>query len=138
MNDQLRSNHEGHPIVTLAFRSADLSDERLQENIENLLPQLRDVDGVADVGLVSQADVPENSKAIGAAALGVLKFTVDNSKILTGLVGLGSTLLGQGKTVEVTVKTSRGQEIIGKANNLAELEQVLQLGAATIEQLERE
>lgn len=124
------------PIVTLAFQSADLSDERLQENVENLLPQLREVGGVADVGLVPLAEVPENSKAIGAMALGALKFTIDNSKILTGLVGLGSSMLGQGKTVEVTVKTSKGQEIIGKAKNLAELEQVLQLGEATIKRLE--
>jgi hypothetical protein len=124
--------------ITLTFQSADLSDERLQERVEDLLPQLRAVDGVDEVGLVSVGEAPENSKAIGALALGALKFTVENSKILTGLVGLGSAIVGQGKTVEVTVKTAKGQEIIGKAKNLAELEQVLQLGEATIKRLEQE
>ena len=125
------------PAITLTFQSANLSDERLQSNVEDLLPQLRDMDGVAEVGLVPAAEAPENSKAIGAVVLGALKFTVDNSKILTGLVGLGSAMLGNGKTVEVTIKTSKGQEIIGKAKNSAELEQVVQMAAATLMRLEQ-
>jgi len=125
------------PAITLTFQSAHLSDERLQANVEDLLPQLRDMDGVAEVGLVPVAEAPENSKAIGAVVLGALKFTVDNSKILTGLVGLGSAMLGNGKTVEVTIKTSKGQEIIGKAKNSAELEQVVQMAAATLMRLEQ-
>ena len=125
------------PAITLTFQSAHLSDERLQANVEDLLPQLRDMDGVAEVGLVPVEEAPENSKAIGAVVLGALKFTVDNSKILTGLVGLGSAMLGNGKTVEVTIKTSKGQEIIGKAKNSAELEQVVQMAAATLMRLEQ-
>ena len=125
------------PAITLTFQSAHLSDERLQANVEDLLPQLRDMDGVAEVGLVPVAEAPENSKAIGAVVLGALKFTVDNSKILTGLVGLGSAMLGNGKTVEVTIKTSKGQEIIGKAKNSAELEQVVQMAEATLMRLEQ-
>lgn len=125
------------PAITLTFQSANLSDERLQSNVEGLLPQLRDMDGVAEVGLVPVAEAPENSKAIGAVVLGALKFTVDNSKILTGLVGLGSAMLGNGKTVEVSIKTSKGQEIIGKAKNSAELEQVVQMAAATLMRLEQ-
>ncbi len=125
------------PAITLTFQSANLSDERLQANVEGLLPQLRDMDGVAEVGLVPAAEAPENSKAIGAVVLGALKFTVDNSKILTGLVGLGSAMLGNGKTVEVSIKTSKGQEIIGKAKNSAELEQVVQMAEATLMRLEQ-
>ena len=125
------------PAITLTFQSANLSDERLQSNVEDLLPQLRDMDGVAEVGLVPVEEAPVNSKAIGAVVLGALKFTVDNSKILTGLVGLGSAMLGNGKTVEVSIKTSKGQEIIGKAKNSAELEQVVQMAAATLMRLEQ-
>ena len=125
------------PAITLTFQSAHLSDERLQANVEDLLPQLRDMDGVAEVGLVPVAEAPVNSKAIGAVVLGALKFTVDNSKILTGLVGLGSAMLGNGKTVEVSIKTSKGQEIIGKAKNSAELEQVVQMAEATLMRLEQ-
>jgi hypothetical protein len=62
---------------------------------------------------------------------------VENSKILTGLVGLSSALFGKGKTVEVSLKTSKGQEIIGKAKNLAELEQVVQIAEATLKRLEQ-
>lgn len=124
------------PSIILTFQSADLSDEKLQSSVEELLPQLRDVSGVDDVGLVPVVEAPENSKAIGAAVLGALKFTVDNSKILTGLVGLSSAMLGNGKTVEVTIKTSKGQEIIGKAKNAAELEKVVLLAEVTIKRLE--
>jgi hypothetical protein len=129
MSDQLRSNHEGRPIVTLAFQSADLSDERLQENVENLLPQLREVGGIADVGLVPLAEVPENSKAIGAMALGALKFTIDNSKILTGLLGVGNAIVGNSKTVKLTVKAANGEEFSAEAKTVAELEQIQQLAA---------
>jgi len=125
------------PAITLTFQSAHLSDERLQANVEDLLPQLRDMDGVAEVGLVPVEEAPVNSKAIGAVVLGALKFTVDNSKILTGLVGLGSAMLGNGKTVEVSIKTSKGQKIIGKAKNSAELEQVVQMAEATLMRLEQ-
>jgi len=96
------------PAITLTFQSAHLSDERLQANVEDLLPQLRDMDGVAEVGLVPVAEAPENSKAIGAVVF-----------------------------VEVTIKTSKGQEIIGKAKNSAELEQVVQMAAATLMRLEQ-
>ena len=125
------------PAITLTFQSANLSDDKLQANVEDLLPQLRDINGVAEVGLVPVEEAPVNSKAIGAVVLGALKFTVDNSKILTGLVGLGSAMLGNGKTVEVSIKTSKGQEIIGKAKNSAELEQVVQMAAATLMRLEQ-
>lgn len=125
------------PSIILTFQSAELSDDKLQSNVEEMLPQLREIDGVKNVGLVPVVEAPENSKAIGAVVLGALKFTVDNSKILTGLVGLGSAMLGNGKTVEVTIKTSKGQEIIGKAKNVAELEKLVQLGEATIKRLEQ-
>lgn len=124
------------PYIILTFQSDNLSDDKLQSNVEKLLPQLRGISGVADVGLVPVVEAPENSKAIGAVVLGALKFTVENSKILTGLVGLSNAMFN-GKTVEITVKTAKGQKIIGKAKNLAELEQVVLMGEATIKRLEQ-
>lgn len=124
------------PYIILTFQSDNLSDDKLQSNVEKLLPQPRGISGVADVGLVPVVEAPENSKAIGAVVLGALKFTVENSKILTGLVGLSNAMFN-GKTVEITVKTAKGQEIIGKAKNLAELEQVVLMGEATIKRLEQ-
>jgi hypothetical protein len=117
------------PVITLTFQSADLSDEKLQEQVEDLLPQLRDVQGVNEVGLVSAGEAPENSKAIGAMALGALKFTIDNSKILTGLLGVGNAIVGNSKTVKLTVKAANGEEFSAEAKTVAELEQIQQLAA---------
>jgi hypothetical protein len=117
------------PSIILMFQSADLSDDKLQSNVEELLPQLRDISGVADVSLVSVAEAPKNSKAMdgGALVLGALKFTIENSKILTGLLAVGNAIVGNGKTVKISVKASNGNEFSGEAKNLTELEQVQQM-----------
>jgi hypothetical protein len=117
------------PSITLTFQSAELSDDALQTDVENLLPQLEEVSGVTDVGLVAMAEAPENSKAMdgGAWVLGALKFTIENSKILTGLLAVGNAIVGNGKTVKISVKAANGNEFSGEAKNLTELEQVQQM-----------
>ena len=115
------------PSVTLTFQSADLSDDKLQSDVEELLPQLREIDGVAEADWVPVETAPRGSKAFGDVVLGALKFTIENSKILTGLLGVGNAIMGNGKTVKISVKASNGNEFSGEAKNLTELEQVQQM-----------
>jgi hypothetical protein len=115
------------PSVTLTFQSADLSDDRLQSDVEELLPQLREIDGVAEADWIAVEVAPRGSKAFGDVVLGALKFTIENSKILTGLLAVGNAIVGNGKTVKISVKAANGNEFSGEAKNLAELEQVQQM-----------
>ncbi len=113
--------------VTLTFQSADLSDDKLQSDVEELLPQLREIDGVAEADWVPVEAAPRGSKAFGDVVLGALKFTIENSKILTGLLGMGNAIVGNGKTVKISVKAANGNEFSGEAKNVEELEQVQQM-----------
>jgi len=112
------------PAITLTFQSANLSDEQLQSDVEELLPQFREIDGVAEVDLVAVDEAPPNTKSVGGFVLGALKFTIENSKILTGLLGVGNAIVGNGKTVKFSVKASNGKEFSAEAKTLAELEQM--------------
>jgi hypothetical protein len=121
------------PVITLTFQSADLSEEQLQAEMENLLPQLREVEGIDEVGLVAVDEAPPQTKSIGGFVLGALKFTIDNSKILTGLLGVGNAIVGNGKTVKLTVKAANGEEFSAEAKTVAELEQMQQMAAAFLD-----
>ncbi len=118
------------PYVTLTFQSADLSDEKLQSDVEELLPQLREIAGVAEADWVPVEMAPRGSKAFGDAVLGMLKFTIENSKILTGLLGVGNAIMGNEKTIKISVIAANGNEFSGEAKNLAELAQVQQMAEA--------
>ena len=54
---------ENNIRVTIALKSPDLDDQELQESMENLLPQLREVDGVEQANLVAVEEIPEGAKS---------------------------------------------------------------------------
>lgn len=56
--------------VTISLSDHNLDDDQLQEQVENLLPQLKEVDGVEDANLVSVEQAPPGSKALGGFLLG--------------------------------------------------------------------
>ena len=51
--------------IVISLEESNLDEEELQEEVENLLPQIKEVDGVEDAGLVEVTEVPEGSKSIG-------------------------------------------------------------------------
>lgn len=106
--------------ITIALVDASLSDEELQEKVENLLPQLREVDGVEDADLVPVEQAPKDSKALGGFLLGLLKAEVSivNIKALFGFLG---DRLG-GKPIKLTVKAPDGRELNIEASSQAEFE----------------
>lgn len=75
--------------VTISLTELGLDDQELQAEVQNLLPQLRDVDGVEDADLVAVTDVPQGSKALGGFLLGLLNAEVNpaNLKALFSFIG---------------------------------------------------
>ncbi|MCU0570385.1 MAG: hypothetical protein MUF49_27910 [Oculatellaceae cyanobacterium Prado106] len=136
MNDSPRETLRKRPLITLTLQSLDLSAEELQADAEALLPQLREIEGVEDLGLVALAEAPPNTKSMGGFVLGALKFTIENSNILKGLLGVGNAIVGNGKGVKLTVKAASGQEYSAEAKDLAELEQIIQMAEASLGRLE--
>jgi hypothetical protein len=64
--------------VIIAIQDSELEDEELQEYTQNLLPQIREFDGVEEAGLVPQDESVEipgmTSKDFGAFILGAITF----------------------------------------------------------------
>ena len=106
--------------VTIAIQDPDLDEEELQAAVENLLPQVREVDGIERADLVAAEEVPKNSKAFGGFLLGMLTAEVNPANIKKLMVFLGDRL--GGKQIEMVLKTPDGRELNLKASSQAEFE----------------
>jgi hypothetical protein len=106
--------------VTISLSDPSLDDEDLQAYMENLKPQLLQVDGVEEANLVPVEEVPQGSKALGGFLLGLLTAEVNpaNIKALFGFLG---ERLG-GKPIKMNVKASDGKELNIEASSQAEFE----------------
>jgi hypothetical protein len=110
--------------VTISLSDPGLDDEELQAEVENLLRQVREADGVEQANLVTVEKAPPGSKSLGGFLLGMLTVEV-NPKNIKALFGFLSDRLG-GKPIEMTLKTPDGREISVKASSQAEFEFVMQ------------
>lgn len=106
--------------VTISLSDPSLDDEELQAYMENLKPQLLQVDGVEEANLVPVEEVPQGSKALGGFLLGLLTAEVNpaNIKALFGFLG---ERLG-GKPIEMSLKAPDGRELNIKASSQAEFD----------------
>jgi len=110
--------------VTISLHNPDLSDEELQAEVEDLLPQLREVDGVDEADLVPVVDVPKGAMALGGFVLGLLTAEVNPANIKALMRFLGDRL--GGKQIELSLKRPDGKELSIKASSQAELELAFQ------------
>lgn len=110
--------------VTISLSDPSLDDEELQAEVDNLLPQLREVDGVEEANLVAVEEVPQGSKAFGGFLLGLLMAEVNpaNIKALFGFLG---ERLG-GKPIELSLKAPDGRELSIKASSKVEFDYAYQ------------
>lgn len=106
--------------VTIAIQDPDLDQEELQAEIENLLPQVREVDGIEKADLVAAEEVPKDSKAFGGFLMGMLTAEVNPSNIKKLMFFLGDRL--GGKQIEMVLKAPDGRELNLKASSQAEFE----------------
>ncbi|MBD2594866.1 sugar ABC transporter permease [Nostoc sp. MBR 210] len=103
--------------VTVSLTELGLDDEELQTQVQNLLPQLRDVDGVEDADLVAVTEVPEGSKALGGFSLGTFKALVKPTLIKPVFDFLGRL---SNKTFEIEVE-AYGEKFKAKASSKEDL-----------------
>lgn len=106
--------------VTISLSDPSLDDKELQAEVDNLLPQLKEVDGVEDANLVAVEEVPEGSKALGGFLLGLLTAEVNPANIKALFGFLGERL--SGKAIEMSLKAADGRELSIKASSQAEFD----------------
>lgn len=105
--------------VTISLSSTDLQDEELlQAQVEDLLPQIREVDGVEEAHLVTEEAFPVLAKGEGFI-VGTIK-----AVIIPGSTALFNFLKEHlsGKSIEITLKKPSGQELKIKAGNQKDFE----------------
>lgn len=111
--------------ITISLVDASLSDEELQEEVENLLPQLEEVDGVEQVNLVPVEQAPPNSKALGGYLLGTLKTLVDVARVKPLFDFLGRMVRPKPVT-KMSVKKSDGTELTIEASTPEDFDRAYQ------------
>lgn len=105
--------------LTISLSELGLDDEELQAEVENLLPQIRDVDGVEDADLVEVASVPENSKSLSGYALGMLKTVLLDKAHLKNVFSFLRDRFGN-KPIKMTLKAGDGRELNLEASSREE------------------
>ena len=107
-------------LMTISLTELDLDDEDLQAEVQNLLPQLRDVDGVEDADLIAVENAPKKTKALGGFLLGLLNAEVNPANIKT-LFQFLSDRFGN-KPIKMVLKAPDGRELNLEANSREEFE----------------
>ncbi|BAB76717.1 sugar ABC transporter permease [Anabaena sp. FACHB-709] len=110
--------------ITISLNEPGLDDAELQEKVQNLLPQLREVDGVEDAALVPITEVPTGSKALGGFSPGKFTALVSPALIKPLFDFLGR---GIGRNLELDIEiTKEGAKFRGKANSKEDIEYIKQ------------
>ncbi|MDF5721359.1 MAG: sugar ABC transporter permease [Rhizonema sp. PD37] len=106
--------------VTISLSSIDLQDEELlQAQVEDLLPQIREVDGVEEAHLVTEEASPALAKGEGFIVGAIKALIVPGSTALFNFLKEHFS----GKPIEITLKkTSDSQELKIKAGNQKDFE----------------
>lgn len=110
--------------ITISLPASGVDDEELQAEVENLLPQVKEVDGVDGAELVSVESAPEGAKSLGGFLLGMLTMEV-NPANLKALFGFLSDRFGA-KPIKLSVKAPDGRELNIEASSQAEFDMAYQ------------
>ncbi|MBD2337209.1 sugar ABC transporter permease [Calothrix sp. FACHB-156] len=106
--------------VTISLAGLDLDDEDLQAEVQNLLPQLREVDGVEEAALVPEDNAPKGSKAFGGFLWNLLNLEINPANINTLFSFLGDRF--GNKPIKLVVKGTDGRELNLEASSREEFE----------------
>jgi len=104
--------------VTITLSDPQLKEDDLQEAVQNLKSEVREIEGVTEADLIPIQFAPPEAKGVGGFILGQLKAVVNpnNFKTLVGVLSnnlFGRTLKikaeGNGKKIELSL--SRPEDI---------------------------
>ncbi|MDJ0675893.1 MAG: sugar ABC transporter permease [Calothrix sp. MO_167.B42] len=104
--------------LTISLSELGLDAEELQTEIETLLPQIKEVDGVEDANLVEAKEAPRGAKAFGGFSLGMLE-TIINPGYIKTVFGFLRDRFGN-KTIKLALKAPDGREINLEASSREE------------------
>ena len=107
--------------LTISLSELDLDEEDLQAEVENLLPQIKEVDGVEEAGLVEVSEVPESSKSLTGYVLGMLKTVLVDKADLKNVFSFLRDRFGN-KTIKLVLKAPDGRELDLEASSREEFE----------------
>jgi hypothetical protein len=108
--------------LTVTVSDPELSDEQLQEAVENLRQELQAVEGVQEADLIPIAQAPPNSKGVGGFLLGKLQALVNPANLKTAVNFLGDSLFG--KSIEIKVE-GNGKKLELKINRTEDLAEIM-------------
>ena len=104
--------------VTITLSDTQLKDEELQEALQNLESELKEVQGVSYAELIPVEQALPDSKGIGGFLLGQLKTLVSPSHLTTLVSFLGHNLFGrtvkikaEGNGRKLEIELSRPEDI---------------------------
>jgi hypothetical protein len=119
--------------IVLAFADSGLDAEELQDSVQGIVPQLREVEGIDHAGLLTVEASPDGAKAGGGIVPGAIQFLVENSKILQGVGWVGDRLIN-GKTLKLKTKAANGSEMEVEAKSREDFDHAVQQAIAFCEQ----
>ncbi|MDJ0775367.1 MAG: sugar ABC transporter permease [Mastigocoleus sp. MO_167.B18] len=90
--------------IMISWSEDGLEDKELQAQTQKLIPEIKEVDGVETVNLVTVAEAPLGSKVFGPFSLGRLKTMVDPTKIKVLFEFIGDRM--NGKAIELDVEAN--------------------------------
>ena len=111
--------------LNISLSELDLDEEELQAEVENLLPQIQEVDGVEEAGLVEVSEVPESSKSLTGYVLGMLKTVLLDKADIKNVFGFLRDRFGS-KPIKMTLKAPDGRELDLEASSREEFEFAMQ------------
>ena len=110
--------------VTISLSDIGMDDEELETEVENLLLQIREVDGVEDADLVGVSESPEGSKAFGGFLLGILTAEVNPANIKSLFKFLSDRF--SGKPIKLEVEKKDGNKLKIEASSQAEFDYAME------------
>ena len=113
---------------TIIFNDPELDNEDRDEEVDKLLPQIRELDDVI-AARVKDPNPPAGNKALGGVLVGVLTAEVNAANAKQAFEFLRDRLAG--KTIELEVE-GNGKKLKVSASNRADLEAAIQQAQAFI------
>jgi hypothetical protein len=94
--------------ITISLAELDLEPEELQQLVQNLLPQLREVDGVETADVVTVEQAPPNTRAFGGFVWQLLNVEVSLTSIQSLFGFLRNRFGNSNKPVKLKITKQKG------------------------------
>jgi len=108
--------------LVISLTDPELDAEEKDEEIENLLSQMRDLDEFEEISRVADPNPPAGSKSIAGFLVGVLKAEISVANLKKAIAFLSERLGNQ--PIEMKIKAADGREIQVKVSSMKDFDLV--------------